>query len=88
MLKLGHNQIGTDDLGNLARSLLKLEKLGLEACSRVDDQALKILAAWKSLKYVDVQETKTTQQGIEELTKLRPDLSILSGPFTPSAPKS
>jgi Leucine-rich repeat (LRR) protein len=87
-LKLGHNQIGADELRILAGSLGKLEKLGLEASSKVDDQVLKVLVPWKSLKYVDVQETKVTQDGIQDLKKQRPDLVILSGPFAPPVPKT
>ena len=41
---------------------------------------MKILAGWNSLKYVDLQDTKVTRQGIEELKKQRPDLIVLSGP--------
>ena len=82
VLKLGHNQIAAEELQNLAGSLAKLEKLGLEACVRIDDEALKVIAGWKSLKYVDVQETKVTQAGVEALQKQRSELVILSGPFT------
>ena len=71
----------------MAASLSKLEKLGLEACSRIDDQALKVLAEWKSLKYLDIQETKVTPDGVQSLKKQRPELVILSGPFVPDAPK-
>jgi len=87
-LKLGHNQISAEELRTLAASLSKLEKLGLEACSRIDDQALKVLAEWKSLKYLDIQETKVTPDGVQSLKKQRPELVILSGPFVPDAPKT
>jgi hypothetical protein len=85
-LKLGHNQIGAEELRGLAGSLGKLEKIGLEGCARVDDPALKVLADWKSVKYIDVQDTKVTPAGVEELKKTRPEVLILSGPFTPPAP--
>lgn len=87
-LKLGHNQISAEELRTFAASLSKVEKLGLEECSRVDDQALKVLAEWKSLKYLDIQETKVTPDGVQALKKQRTDLLILSGPFTANTPKT
>lgn len=83
VLRLGHSQAGVDDVRLLAGSLTKLEKLGLESCARVDDEALKIIAGWKSLKYVDLQETKITPAGRDALQKDRPELAVLSGPFAP-----
>jgi internalin A len=80
-LRLGHNLVSAQELAGLMPSLQKLEKLGLEACPRIDDNALEVLAAWKSLKYVDVQETKVTRAGVEQLRKNKPDLIILSGPL-------
>jgi hypothetical protein len=46
----------------------------------VDDQALAELAQWKSLKFLDVQETKITPQGVVALEKAKPGIVILSGP--------
>lgn len=80
-LRLGHSQVSAEDLRLLAASLSKLEKLGLEACARVDDEALKVIAGWKSLKYVDLQDTKISPAGVDALKKDRPELAILSGPF-------
>jgi hypothetical protein len=57
------------------------EKLGLEACTRIDDLAVTELANWKSLKYVDLQETKVTEKGLQALQTLKPSLTILAGPF-------
>ena len=85
-LKLGHNQISADELRILAPALGKLEKLGLESCARIDDEALTVIAGWKSLKYVDVQETKVTPAAVEELRKQRPQLVILSAPAAPASP--
>jgi hypothetical protein len=80
MLKLGHSEIDERGLHRLA-VLPKVEKLGLECCPRVGDEALQELAAWKALRYLDVQETKATQAGVSRLQAARPDLQILSGPF-------
>jgi hypothetical protein len=54
----------------------------------LDDQAVSILGSWKSLRYADLQETNITPAGVEELKKHRPDLLVLSGPFTPPKPKT
>jgi Leucine-rich repeat (LRR) protein len=83
-LKFGHSQVGADELSTLAGSLAKLEKLGLEGCPRIDDQSVKVLTDWKSLKYVDVQETKVSKDAVENLKRQRPDLTVLSGPFDKS----
>ena len=79
-LKLGHSDIDARGLSKLA-VLERVEKLGLECCPRVNDEALQALAAWKNLKYLDVQETKVTQTGVASLQAARPGIRILSGPF-------
>ena len=78
VLKLAYSGIGADGLRILS-SLDKVEKLALEGCIHVDDQALAELTQWKSLKYLDVQETKVTQQGVAALEKAKPGIVILSG---------
>jgi internalin A len=79
-LKLGHSDVDSRGLSKLA-ALERVEKLGLECCPRVNDEALQKLAAWKGLKYLDVQETKVTQTGVASLQAARPGIRILSGPF-------
>jgi hypothetical protein len=78
-LKLGYSNISGDGLNILSR-LAKVEKLGLEACARIDDSAALGLAAWKGLKYVDLQDTGVTSQGVEALKKAKPGLVILTNP--------
>jgi internalin A len=82
-LRLGHSEIDGMGLRKLA-VLGKVEKLGLEGCSRIDDAALKELAAWKSLKYLDVEETKATPGAVAALEAAHPGIQILSGPFEAS----
>ena len=76
VLKLGYSQIGAEGLEILG-SLERVEKLALEGCSRVDDAAIAQLAKWKSLKYLDVQETKVTSQGVAALQKAKPGIVVL-----------
>lgn len=80
VLKLDHSGIGADGLRILA-SLDRVEKLALEGCGLVNDDALRELAQWKSLKYLDVQATKVTREGVAALEKARPGIVVLSGPF-------
>jgi Leucine-rich repeat (LRR) protein len=85
VLKLSYSQIRADGLRLLA-SLDQVSKLSLTGCPRVDDGALAELAKWKSLKYLDVQETSVTEQGVAHLEKSKPGLVILHGPHPPSHP--
>jgi Leucine-rich repeat (LRR) protein len=80
-LKLGYLGISSGDLKELSK-LRSLDKLGLEECSRIDDEAVAILAGWTSLKYVDLQATQVTPEGVEKLRSARPGMKIL---YTPAA---
>jgi internalin A len=88
VLKLSYSQIGAEGLRTLA-TLDHVEKLSLEGSPHVDDQAVAELAKWKGLKYVDVQETNVTPQGVVALEKAKPGIVILSGrgPFPATKPK-
>ena len=77
VLKLGYTAVGPDELRKLTPALVKVEKLGLENCARVNDDALAELAHWPALQYLDVQETAVTQNGIDALRQAKPELKIL-----------
>jgi len=77
VLKLGHSSITAAGL-RLLSSLDKIEKLGLEGCRRVDDSAIEVFSQWKSLRYLDLQETQVSASAVESLRKTRQDLAILS----------
>jgi len=85
VLYLGFSDITPGGLQTLS-SLDKVEKLGLQGCSKVDDSALAELAKWKSLKYLDVQETKATPKGVADLQSAKPGIKILSGGTPPPPP--
>jgi internalin A len=76
-LKLGFSGISAADLKTLS-TLQNVEELGLEECPRIDDDAVAELVHWKSLKYVDLQATQVTAQGLEMLRKAKPGIVILS----------
>jgi hypothetical protein len=85
VLYLGFSAITPDGLRMLS-SLGKVEKLGLQGCSRVDDSALAELTKWKALKYLDLQETPVTEKGLETFRTARPAVRILSGGVPPPPP--
>jgi Leucine-rich repeat (LRR) protein len=77
VLRLAYTGVAAKDLK--AWSVLgNVEKLSLEECPRIDDSALAELAGWKNLKYLDIQDTKVTTQGVEALRKANPSLVILT----------
>jgi Leucine-rich repeat (LRR) protein len=77
VLRMGYTGVSTADLKALS-VLQNVEKLGLQECPRVDDAALAELRNWKSLKYLDLQDTKVTEQGVAGLRKAKPGLVILT----------
>jgi internalin A len=77
VLKMGYTGVSAADLKYLS-VLQHVEKLGLQECPRVDDAALAELVSWKSLKYLDLQDTKVTEQGVAALRKAKPGLVILT----------
>ncbi|MGH9659854.1 MAG: hypothetical protein ACRD96_14995, partial [Bryobacteraceae bacterium] len=82
---LGHSNITPQGLRILG-SLEKVERLGLEGCRRIDDSAAVELGTWKALKYLDIQDTQVTAEGLEALRRIRPDLSILATSRAPATP--
>jgi hypothetical protein len=84
VVKLGHSEADAEVLRKLAE-LPNVEKLGLEACQRVDDAALEALAGWKHLLFLDVQETKVTEKGLAKFRASRPEAKVLAGPFAPAS---
>jgi Leucine-rich repeat (LRR) protein len=76
VLKLGHNRFPSASLA-LLRKMPKVERLGLEFCSDIGDDAIPHLAAWKSLRWVDLHGTKVTAEGVAALRKQRPDCTVL-----------
>jgi len=77
VLRMGYTGVSSADLKALS-VLQNVEKLGLQECPRVDDSALAELRNWKSLKYLDLQDTKVTEQGVAALRKAKPGLVILT----------
>ena len=85
VLNLGYSAINADGLRTLS-VLNKVEKLGLQGCSRVDDAALAEVAKWRSLKFLDVQEAPVTEKGLVLLRNAKPGIKVLSGGTPPGPP--
>jgi hypothetical protein len=76
VLKLGHVRFPAKSMPLLA-ALPNVERLGLEFCPEVADDAISHLASWKSLRWVDLHGTKVTAEGVASLRRQRPDCKIL-----------
>ncbi len=60
------------------KDLAMLERLDLERCKRVGDDAVPVLAAFHSLHTVDLTGTAFTQKGLAALRQAKPDCKILA----------
>lgn len=85
ILRVGHSGADAATLQGWSGTMTKLERLGLENCARIDDSAIAVIEAWRTLKQVDLQATRVTAGRIEQLRKNRPDLTVLGGPRATSA---
>ena len=83
VLKLGHLKFPSKSFV-LLTALATLEDLGLEFCPDVTDDIAPHLAAWKSLRRVDLTGSKMTAAGVAKLRGDRPDIQVLwQPPATP-----
>jgi Leucine-rich repeat (LRR) protein len=68
------------------KSLSKLERLDLQSCSRINDDAVAILQSLPALHVVDVSAAGPTEKGLNELRNSRPGLRIIASRFQPTNP--
>jgi internalin A len=61
------------------KSLPKLETLMLQSCTRVDDEAVKALAALPNLREVDLKGTAVSEKGVAILRAAKPKAQIYYG---------
>jgi hypothetical protein len=61
------------------KALPKLEKLALQGCGRVGDDAVPILAAMPSLREVDLKGTGVTEKGVATLLEAKPKARVYFG---------
>ncbi|MDP9171872.1 MAG: hypothetical protein M3N54_14745 [Acidobacteriota bacterium] len=63
------------------RALGKLERLKLQGCNRVDDEAVRTLIAMPALREVDLQGTSVTEKGAAALRAAKPGVVVYFGPW-------
>lgn len=63
------------------KALAKLEKLKLQGCDRVDDEAVKLLASFPSLSEVDLKGSAVTEKGVAILRAAKPKARVYYGPW-------
>jgi Leucine-rich repeat (LRR) protein len=68
------------------KGLSKLDRLDMQACGRINDDAVPVLEAMPSLKILDVTADGMTEKGLGELRKAKPRLQIVASGFKPGQP--
>jgi hypothetical protein len=63
------------------KALSKLERLKLQGCDRVDDEAMPVLASFPMLKVVDLMGSAVTAKGVAWLRAAKPGIRVYYGPW-------
>lgn len=61
------------------KPLARLERLSLQGCKRLNDDAVSVLAALPALRVLDVKGSAMTEKGLAELRQAKPKMQILPG---------
>jgi len=61
------------------KALTKLERLSMQGCKRLGDDAVPLLASWPSLRVLDLTGTGLTEKTIFELRRAMPNTQIFQG---------
>lgn len=67
------------------KALTKLQRLRLEGCDRIDDDAANLLTGFPNLEEVDLKGTAVTAKGVAALRAARPKLRVYHGPWEAKA---
>jgi internalin A len=68
------------------KGLGKLERLDLQACARINDDAVPVLESLPVLRMVDVSGAAMSDKAQGDLRKARPGLQVVASGFHPSKP--
>jgi len=63
------------------KSLSKLERLKLQGCNRIDDDAIQALIEMPALREADLQGTAVTAKGAAALRTAKPGIVVYFGPW-------
>ena len=61
--------------------LTKLERIDLQGCRRLGDDAAPLLAAMPALRIVDLKGTALTEKGLAEFRQAKPKAQVFQGPW-------
>jgi internalin A len=61
------------------KALTKLERLSLQGCKRIGDDAAPVIASWATLKTVDLKGTAVSTEAIASLRQSKPALQVFTG---------
>jgi internalin A len=64
------------------RALPALEKLHVQGCNRINDEAVSLLTGMPALKEVDLQGTSVTEKGAAALKSAKPSTIVFYGPWS------
>jgi Leucine-rich repeat (LRR) protein len=81
-LRLNGMTVSARSLGKL-KTLRKLERLSLQLCRRVGDDAAPVLASMPSLRVLDLKGTAMTEKGLAVLKAAKPEAQVLHGSWEP-----
>jgi Leucine-rich repeat (LRR) protein len=84
-LRLSGEAISARGLEKL-RGLSKLERLDLQSCQRVNDDAVAVLKIFPALRVVDVTASKITEKALSDLRQAKPGLDVVATGFRPADP--
>ena len=62
-------------------TLVKLQRLKVQGCARVDDEAVGTLIAMPALRDVDLKGTSVSEKGLARLRAAKPEAVVASGPW-------
>jgi internalin A len=67
------------------KSLTRLERLKLQGCGRINDDAVQTLIGMPHLREVDLKGTAVTEKGVAALRSAKPNVIVYFGPFDAKA---
>jgi internalin A len=68
------------------KALNKLERLDLQACARLSDDAVPVLKSFPALRVLDVTASGLTGKAVSALQSAKPGLQVVTTSFRPASP--